>query len=218
MSEVEGTPTRYWGAWRPLVWLLAIDGLFILLHFLRRFVFWPGADLFSLAREQGLPEIFQYVKLLLIIVLLLARYRQTDERGYLAWIPLFAYFLLDDALAIHERAGRLLAANIDSPRLWGLDTGEAMETAVVGVAGLLLLLLILLAHGRGSGRFRRRNRQMLLLLGVLLLFGVLLDLVFSALTVNWRAATSLAAIGDGGEMAAVSLFAAYLLRLNRSPE
>jgi len=84
-----------------LLLLLVADCAFIVLHFLLLTPFLT-TPLLSLGRDNGYPEIYQYVKELWIVVLLLSILTKTRVAGYSVWALLFLYLLMDDALQIHE--------------------------------------------------------------------------------------------------------------------
>ena len=59
--------------------------------------------------DRSYAEMFGYVKLASVVVLLFATYGRSKNRVYLIWAAVFAYVLLDDALLIHERLGHAIA-------------------------------------------------------------------------------------------------------------
>lgn len=81
-----------------LLLLLVADFAFIFLHFLLEMTPILNRPLYSLEKDRGYPEFYQYVKELWIIVLLLSVCVRTRAVGYIAWIMLFGYLLCDDAL------------------------------------------------------------------------------------------------------------------------
>jgi hypothetical protein len=187
-----------------LMLLVAADLMFILLHVLHTYTRTVAGDPgFSLERDRGYAEVFQYVKLFWIALLLGAAFVKSRRVIYCSWALLFAYLLLDDSFQIHERFGYQAAMFFAYKPLLGLrpqDFGELTITAVVGGTFLLLLATGYLFTDQPQRMFSIALGG---LLAVIALFGVGVDMLHSALA--WSAIDSLLALlEDGGEMLAVS--------------
>jgi hypothetical protein len=193
-----------------LVLLLCTDLAFFLLHEFNSLL--PTRNvLFSLDRESGYAEVFQYIKEYWIAIVLLAVCWRTRERIYGTWALLFAYLLCDDALAIHERVGHVVATQWEYVPGLGLrpqDFGELTVSAIIGTA---FLVLITYFYVRGSNNARNVSKDLVLLLGLLIFFGVLIDMVHIA--IGNLPVKGLTIIEDGGEMISMSMIVSYVVHL-----
>ena len=92
-----------------LIVLLAADLAFIVLHVLHVYTGLLPSSLYSLSRDRGFAEFFQYTKefWLALLLLLLAIKQRRGLYGVFSLI--FVYFLVDDYGEIHERLGELLS-------------------------------------------------------------------------------------------------------------
>lgn len=187
--------------------LACADAGFILLHLLNASRVAAGDPRFSLEEDRGFAEVFQYVKLFWIAVLLGALAYVTRHPAYVPWSLLFAYLMLDDAMQIHERLGERLAGRLDVGPAIGLrpqDFGEWAVSAAV-LAGFLLLLGG--AHWRASRRPETVSTPLFALLLALAVAGVAFDALHVAL--RPLAHTVLVLAEDGGEMLVVSVACWY---------
>ena len=87
--------------------LILVDLGFIFIHILYKFDVVTN-PLYSIKKDLGYPERYQYVKEFSIALLLFIIALQSSQIVYLAWSTLFMYLLLDDSLRIHERIGGYL--------------------------------------------------------------------------------------------------------------
>jgi hypothetical protein len=92
-----------------LVLLVCADVAFFALHSFNR-LSRSRNDLFSLSVDGGYAEVFQYLKEYWITLALFTAWWRAREGVYAAWALLFTYLLLDDALTIHETAGKVVLA------------------------------------------------------------------------------------------------------------
>lgn len=198
-----------------LILFLCADIAFILLHLSNRLLDSPNV-LFYLNKDGGYPELFQYIKEYWVAIALFAVSWRTREWIYGAWSLLFTYLLCDDALAIHERVGEAVERHWSYVPAFGLrarDLGELMISVVVGSAFLVLITYFYL---RCSHSAKNVSKDLLLLLGLLIFFGVFIDLVHVA--VVDLPVRGLNIIEDGGEMIAMSMIASYVIHLLESQE
>jgi len=211
-AEGQRALQRYGGGAGPgaglLLWLLlAADGLFIAVHL------WaaearPGQRLLSIEADNGYPEVFQYLKFFWLALLTALLAWRTRAFGCLSWSGLFLYLLLDDLLRLHEDGGAALAEAWQLPALLGLRPKDLGELAVTAGAALVLLPAIALAWSRGGPGLRSLSRRLAPLLALLVLAGVGLDLLASALQPTGWPRLLLGILEDGGEMVVVSLMLA----------
>jgi hypothetical protein len=68
--------------------------------------------MFAITKDLGYPEIYQYIKELWIVVLLLSVLIKTRVGSYSVWALIFLYILIDDALRIHETYGLYIATRL----------------------------------------------------------------------------------------------------------
>jgi hypothetical protein len=199
-----------------LLLLLFADGLFILFHILSAYKLLPknlsfgnrliptGKEMFSLSRDRGYPEMFQYIQFFWIcIALVLASFHNRSWR-YLAWVPLFIYLLLDDYGRIHETVGARLAAQYQLPSIAGLHPKHTGELIVAGIIGLALLLIYQITVYHGDWQIRRFSKVMVLLMVALAVCAVGFDAINNAVSDNVQL-NIFGILEDGGEMLVVSL-------------
>lgn len=197
-----------------LVLLLAIDLAFIFLYFVIYLTDLMNNPLFSLEKDRGYPEIYQYIKAFWIVILLVLVLSKTRLIGYAAWSLLFLYLLLDDALGIHESFGHYIAVEMAFSPAIGLRARDFGELAVSAIAATLFLIPLALFYVRGSGAFRTASEHLLLLLVALAFFGVIVDMLHVAVQLGWKVQFLLGVVEDGGEMIVMSIMAAYVFLLH----
>src|SRR5690606_37219398 len=118
--------------------------------------------------DRGHAEFYQYTMALWCMALFGALMLRTRALGYLAWVVVFAFLLVDDTVQIHETLGARLGAVLPFAGFVGLRADDLGEAAVAGAAAVLLLGLVAWAYARGAPEFRRASRHIVLLLLVLL--------------------------------------------------
>lgn len=169
---------------------------------------------YSLETDGGLAEFYQYMKQFWLTLCLATAYFQRRELPFLCWSGLFGFLLLDDALQIHERAGRWLGQALGLPAVFGLRPDDLGELIVAGVVGGVLLVTLAVTQWRHRGPSWRASRDLLILTGALASCGVLLDTVHVVAYFRLPAfSTFLALLEDGGEMLIVSALTAYAFNL-----
>jgi hypothetical protein len=193
-----------------LVLLLCVDVAFFVLHGFNRLSA-SRNDLFSLAVDGGYAEVFQYLKEFSVAIALLLLFGRTREGVYGAWALLFTYLLFDDALTIHETAGKVVAAHLTDVQGFAFRAQDFGELTVSALAGLVFLGLIGAFYVRSSEGARDVSKDLAVLVGLLVFFGVCLDLAHLALeAMHVRALTI---VEDGGEMIAMSIAVSYVVHL-----
>lgn len=199
-----------------LILLLSTDLAFIVLHTIDFLDPSLNNPLLSLEKDQGFPEVFQYIKWFWIIVLLVIISMKRRSVNYIAWGLFFTFLLLDDILEIHEEFGILLAENYTLTLPLGLRLRDIGELIIAGTAGVVLLFIVLLAYRYGSQAFKKMSLDMLLLFLALAFFGVIIDTlhVIAYFKIGWKVSAVLAVIEDGGEMFVASLLLWYIYLLS----
>jgi len=194
-----------------LMLLLCADLAFIALYSIDTLTpFLTDNPLYELGRDRGYPELFQYLKWLWIIILLIYVSASSRSLRYIAWGLVFTYFLCDDAFSIHEKIGKHLAENLTLTPPFGLRLRDLGELAVSAAAGVILSSVVIWTYVPGSQSFKKFSQDMLLLILVLAFFGVVVDMVDIAIEWGWTVEVILSVIEDGGEMLVASLIAWYV--------
>jgi hypothetical protein len=170
--------------------------------------------LFSLEKDRGYPEFFQYAKVFLIVATLMLVSARTKVVGYGVWALFFLYLLLDDFLQIHEIVGEHLALVLGFAPAIGLRAQDFGELAVSVIAAAVFLSALALIYLGESGGFRKASRHFLWLLAILAFFGIFVDMFHVAVDMGWKITWLLGVIEDGGEMVAISLMASYVYLLH----
>lgn len=196
-----------------LVLLLCSDLLFIVLHFANALTPLFKNPLLNIEQDRGYPEMYQYLKYCWMIAMLFFIAWKHRSLCYVAWGAVFTYFLVDDALMLHERIGRRIAENFSFTPPLGLRLQDFGELMVSATAGILLLTSVILVYRGGSQIFRKVSQDITLLIFILAFFGVIVDMAHVAINLGGKVTFFLGVIEDGGEMLSVSLLAWYTLLL-----
>jgi hypothetical protein len=183
---------------------------------------------------------YQYLKWFWISILLVYVSILRRSFSYIVWVLVFAYFLCDDALRIHEDVGKHIARNLIltppfglrlpylgelagrldyvDPKeiivMLGLRLQDIGELAVSAAAGLILSPLVIWAYLHGSQAFKKMSQDMLLLILALAFFGVFVDMADISIDLGEKVAFILEVIEDGGEMLVASLILWYVFLLS----
>lgn len=196
-----------------LALLLLTDLVFILLHILYSYTGLLPSSLYSLARDRGYAEFFQYAKELWIAILLLVLALKQRQELYFSFSVLFFYFLFDDAFEFHERLGELLADWLSLQPAFGLRAVDFGELLIYTLFGLLFLVAFALSFYLSDHKARSIGTALLGLVLFLAIFGVFMDMI--EIVVSQPAAAGvLRIIEDGGEMLVMSLITWFVYRLN----
>ena len=189
---------------RLLLLLVSADIFFILLHifhFYTPFFALPG---YSLFRDRGFSEVYQYVKEYWIALLLLMFAIRSRKLCYLTWSALFGYLLIDDSSGLHERYGGKFAAYFDFHPAFGLRAKDFGELVVTGLASLFFFSFILASYVLSDEKEKRFSRYLAVILFGLGFFGVFMDMV-DMMVNNPVLARILGTVEDGGEMLVMSI-------------
>ena len=163
----------------------------------------------SLARESGFGELWQYAKTAAIAAVLVGMALRRHSLVRLLWAFLFVYVLGDDAGQWHEQAGAFLGREFAMPRVGAMrpnHLGEVLFLLAVGLAWGGAFLAVLLRARRDDVVF---SRKLLAWVAVLAAFGVFLDAAHSLLR-ETALNDVLAVLEDGGEMVVLSLLLVHL--------
>lgn len=207
--------------------LISIDLVFLIIHgvkfvfkeeFISLFGYWIYRNL-TLTNDLAIPEIFNYLKFVVIIYLLCRVFAAVRQPVYFAWAFVYSVALLDDSLQVHEGLGEYLGNLMGSTTLFGMelqaDQGfrirDLGELFVYALYGGTFALVLSLGFFLSEPLHRRIGIGFALLLGCLAFFVGVVDLLA-------RFVHSFGAMGtieDTGEMMVISLTVGYALIVYR---
>lgn len=213
-SDARSAPPASWWMRVPAVIgaLLLIDLILIVIHCVGLAYFRMGlSSLWSVEKDHGYPELYQYGKELLGALCLGLLYLRSRQPVYLGWGLLFFYFMLDDGLRLHERAGAAVLAATGA-EVTSLTT-QLAELSLSAVVGAFIFTLLAIGYARADAPARRVSKILLILLAAMVFCAVVVDVIH-----GWVGETSplryaLGVLEDGGEMVAMSAIAGYVTAL-----
>ena len=193
--------------------LLAIDLCWTLWFGVAKFLYNTGINLtlyqlryLRITEEGSWPERFNYVKTLVLVILLGYLARSTRQFIYLALTIVFTAVLLDDSLAIHERLGIYFARILEIRPMFGLrarDFGEVLTWAIFGV---ILVPLIVAGLARSERTHVVTGAALLVPFGAMLFCAIFMDQIYHVLKdAFFCCGILLDMIEDGGEMVTTTL-------------
>jgi len=197
-----------------LILLLLTDLVFILLHVLYN-MHLTKDEWFSIKKDRGYAEVYQYIKEYWIVLLLFMMGIKRTHIIYFAWSTLYMYLLLDDSLQIHEKLGRYLVNYFELQPRFNLRAQDFGELSVSILFGLLLFSFIGGAYLFSDRTAKQISKHLFILIMFLAFFGVILDTVHKAIpwgNLPWGS------IEDGGEMLIMSIIVWYLFDLTFTPK
>jgi hypothetical protein len=194
-----------------LSWLIGGDLVFMVLHWLHVNTGALTSELWSIDRDRGYAEMFQYLKYLGIMLALAQLFRRARLPILLLWIGVYAFLLLDDSMRIHERFGLHMVAWAQLHDFGGLRGRDVGELIYAAIGGLLLTPVLVLAYIRSSPMARAISAELLVLLAALLVFAVGGDVIHRLLS-GTAFDTMAAIVEDGGEMLVLSVTCFYVAR------
>lgn len=209
VSRIFSSISATWINTSVLALMLCVDLVFTLYSAVKNFTHQPISR-WHISYDGGFPEKWQYIKWGILIALLLTMFHRRRSAVYLAWAALFAYFLADDSVMIHERLGQAISDYFGfqpALRLNPVNFGEMIVSA--GAAIPLLGFLAFCYVKSASSIDRGFSQTMALLLAALVFFGIFVDEL--DVVAPFRIVRSLLElIEDGGEMAVASVMVCYV--------
>lgn len=201
-------------AYLLLLLLLSADFVFTVLHIIYH-TLGPNSFICNISGlcSHQIVNAYHLVKLFWIIILLAYILKLTRYSGYVSWIVTFVFFLLDDALLLHQIVGDQIAYNFGTylPPDLSLPS-RFFELAVLAIAGMLLLVVVAWAYLHGPGEFRKVSNDLLLFIAALVFFGIIVDLA-TAIKLGSAAVLGLVIVEDAGELVVDSLIVWYVFLL-----
>ncbi|WP_240482239.1 hypothetical protein [Microbacterium sediminis] len=158
--------------------LLAADAALALLH-IGALVFLDGPAPLRLDLDHSIAEWVQYAQYALVIALLSVFVWRRRAWALLVWPPLFAFFLADDALLVHERVGYLLRTRGVVGPVGPFDAQAVGELAAPLVGAGVMTAALAVSWRASAPPSRRVSRSLLVLVAALAFFGVVVDLLHS---------------------------------------
>ncbi len=198
--------------------ILLVDTCFIAIHIVhividRVFPWYQGFLLnnnYALDQDGGYAEIFQYMKELVVVLMLGFLYWRRKAFIYLGWGILFLFLLIDDSLQIHENLGETANKLINITHLGGIRGQDIGEITAIAIMGAFLLSFVLVGYLRSPQPLRKFSNRLVFLLALLIAVGVLVDLVHFMFADSPIWFNFLTIVEDGGEMIAFSLILTYV--------
>lgn len=209
------------GRWRAALGLdePAVAGLLVLLwlttaafvaaHLGHRLLGVPWHPFFDLGTDRGYAEtFFQVITAWTVVLLGIAAIRRRAPLLALFAIS-SAYLLVDDFFLVHEGMGVLVAGWVGGEPAGPGVTVHLGEALYLGAIGLVVASSFALAYRGARGDVRRIALTLAALFAVLAFFGVVVDLLHALVAGPTVVDAAFTAVEDGGEIAAMSLIAAF---------
>jgi hypothetical protein len=195
-----------------LLLFLGADFAFIILHIIDKTLI-PSSSLCNIAGLCSYLTIYQLVKLFWAIILFAYVLKSTRCSGYVAWILVFTYLLLDEASQMHQKIGNYIANSVDAylPHTLSLQPRH-FELAVLVIAGTFLLAIVAWAYFHSPRSFQKISNDVLLFVAVWAFFGVFTDMT-AAVKHGPLVKFVSDIVEDGGEMVVLSLIIWYVFLL-----
>ena len=194
--------------------LLVVDSIFLVIHLALNFGYLDNRA-FHLEIDGGYPEIFQYLKLVtcVTVMLYLAVARTSPQRGILALLLLFLLF--EDAMGLHENAYLVGERYLHLQPVGPFSVRHLWEILYGVFTGGLLLTIFVFSISRTDDRPLRDRMVLILLLLVLFgAFGVLVDAlhgIFQEARSSVYVESIFGVIEDWGEMLTISAMTAVMI-------
>lgn len=198
-----------------LIILALTDLVFILLHILYRKDL-ATRPLFSIAKDSGYAEIYQYIKEYWVVLLLSMMAIKKTQIIYITWSTLFMYLLLDDSLRIHERLGNYLANNFELQPTLNIRPQDFGELGISILFGSLIFIFIGWAYLFSDSIAKQISKRLFILVLSLAFFGILVDILNIA--IPWGKPILWTLVEDGGEMIIMSIILWYVFDLKYTPK
>jgi hypothetical protein len=195
--------------------VLSVDLVLGLIHVVVM-VGWDAPDVLRVDMDGSYGEAYQYVKYFWLLILLVVYARQNRSWAMIAWVLLIAYFMLDDALLLHERAGFWYSSQSWAFGIGPVSAQSLGELTVSALVGVLLLVPLVVGYLRGDARTKWIFRVMLALVVVLLVFALVVDAVHGLFIDIKLIDRIVGFVEDFGEMLALSALVVFAFRINVS--
>jgi hypothetical protein len=192
-------------SFRLLFELIIANGLLLLFHITYVLFKTPLNSSFFIENDHSFGEYLGYLQEVCIITLLLLATFSRKQFLYLAWAILFLYLAIDDSFQVHETLGLWLSQQFGFSSLFGLRAQDLGELMALAVPYGLLILFVVINHFRADKPTKGISRALLPMLGLLVFFGVFVDMLHVKLSFNLYLDRLAGFIEDGGEMVVLGL-------------
>jgi hypothetical protein len=195
-----------------LALLISIDLAFIITHIVYENLAIVEYDNFSITKDRGYSEIFQYLKLGLIAICFGTLNFLRKRRIYAAWSLLSLIILLDDMFVLHEKVGKRLAIVLSLPSVFGLNSYHFGEFLVYIAYGAIFLAIAFASYrSKQDYATKKLTKTLIILFAIFAAFGGIVDTTHSLLN-YFLESQKLAfldiafdVIEDGGELIVMSV-------------
>lgn len=203
-----------------LLFFIAVDITFILIHIGGWATFRLGltgdvAFVLRISEDRSIPEMFNYLKWLVIVVGLTKVAFRDQWLVPAGWATVFLLLLLDDSLQLHETVGVLIAETFQLQDDALLQAGDSGELIYAGVMGGLVALLAGSSLLKSDPRSRQLSLAYILVIVAFGFFSVVVDAVqrgiINAFPEHGLLQDIAAVLEEGGEMFVASAAAAMTL-------
>ncbi|MFS4468979.1 hypothetical protein [Maribacter sp. 2210JD10-5] len=175
---------------------------------------WTDYGFLLITVDQSIPEFFQYVKYLLIIVLLIKIIHAAKRFQFISWAFFFLILFVDDSIGIHENAGIFLSEKFNFNSMFGLRAEDIGELLYTGLIGFIIIIAFVASFLKGDKMFKRNSIDLSILIFFFLLFGVGFDMLHQILSSSSKLNFLFGMIEDGGEMIMMSIILWYIYHLS----
>jgi hypothetical protein len=174
--------------------------------------------MFLIDFDRGYPEIFQYLKFLVIIGSIIYLMYLKKEYRYFSWLVLFILLLFDDAFGFHEQFGEWMVERFNIMPKYGLRAQDLGELTYAVIFGALVFLSMIFGFIRGNQKFKKTSFDLFLLFSIFIFFGVGMDMLHSFAGDNRYIKLVMVLLEDGGEMISLSILTWYFIFLIIRPD
>lgn len=182
--------------------LVAVDLVFVLIEVsieIAQDYWFTGAYRLSLNTDGGIPEIYGYAKVQLLLLVLYFAWRRTRDTALLAWIGIFFYVQLEDAGSIHETIGVRLDDALGLPAFAGLEGHDVGELLWFGLVGPVLLAVLVRGERRNGPGVSPLSAVLFVCAAALATFAVVVD-PLALVVADQLGVRGLNVVEDGGEL------------------
>ncbi|TAL37653.1 MAG: hypothetical protein EPN98_02575 [Phenylobacterium sp.] len=173
---------------------------------------WLQTKLFDINREFGLVEDLEYGKSLVCAVAMGLCARRRREIVFVALAALHIWLAADNAMALHERIGRVLGERLLGGATLGLERpADLAQVVFFGTIGLMLIALFAVLLRRAPPPLARTGVILLAAAASPGLFGVFVDAFRATPAAVPLSETALIILEDGGETVMLSLATALCI-------
>jgi hypothetical protein len=187
-----------------LLALLVVDVVFMFLHLVWIYTGILDDVRFSLAKDRGYSEWWQYAKTVGACILLGVLALRLRALVLAAWALALAYIVLDDALLVHERVGLRTKEWFGDFEVYGFTPDDLADLVFTGVVGAMIVGLLAVAHWKARGNPRRISTGMFVLVVLFAVASIGMDAV-GALYESTRFNPLGTLLEDGGELIVMSV-------------